>query len=147
MNERRLSLRITGLIILAFSVACQTTLKPPPTVESPSPIPSLTVLQAVTSRQVGGDYAPIDITSRFSPTDAIYCVIQVADVERDTKIVARWYFGDTPISEMTYTTKARGSGYVAFELTNQQPWPEGVYRVDILSAGVAVKSVEFRVAR
>lgn len=149
MNKHSLSLGITSLIILILSVACQGTPTPIPA-KSPSPHPSLTpltVLGTVTSRQVGGDYAPIDITSQFSPTDVFYCVTQVADVEHDTQIVARWYFDDALISEATYTTEDQGSGYIAFELTSQQPWPEGIYRVDVLSTGIVVDSVEFRVAK
>ena len=134
------------LAMLAFTTACQGTTVPP-SAEPTSPEPSVVVLDAVTSRQVGGDYAPIDITSQFSPDDNFYCAVRVADAERDTEIVARWTFGDSLISEETYTTEASGTGYVAFELSSQQPWPEGLYRVDILSAGVVLRSVEFRVTQ
>ncbi len=134
------------LVILVLTVACQGTTLPTPA-ESPSSGPSLVVLDAVTSRGVGNDYAPIDITSRFSPTDTFYCILQIAGAEQDTELVARWYFGGTLITETTYITENEGTGYVAFELTNQQPWPEGLYRVEVLSAGVALRSVEFRVAK
>jgi len=146
MNRYTLSQKLTWLIVLALSVACRATPATPP-VESPSPAPSLTILDAVTSRQVGGDYVPLDITSQFSPSETFYCVLQVADVENETQIVARWHFGDTFISETTYTTEDDGSGYIAFELTSQQPWPEGIYRVDILSAGSVIESVQFSVAK
>jgi len=146
MNRYTLSQRITSLIVLALVAACRATPATRP-VESPSPAPSLTILDAVTSRQVGGDYVPIDITSQFSPSDTFYCVLQVAQVEHETQIVARWHFGDTFISETTYTTEDEGSGYVAFELTSQQPWPKGIYRVDILSAGRVIESVEFSVTK
>lgn len=138
--------RALTLTILALTVACQDAPLPTPT-ELPSPGPSLVVLDAVTARQVGGDYAPIDITSRFSPDDTFYCAIQVVNAERDIELVSRWYFGDSLISETIYTTEAPGTGYVAFELSSQRPWPEGLYRVDILSAGVVLRSIEFRVAR
>jgi len=95
---------------------------------------------------VGGDYAPVDVTSQFAPADAFYCVVQVANAGRDTEIIARWYFGSSLISEAVYVTEEQGTGYVAFELTNQQPWPEGLYRVEILSADVVLRSVEFWVA-
>ena len=130
------------LIILLLTVACQGT-----PVESPCPDPSLVVLEAVTSRRVGGDYAPIDITAQFAPADTFYCVIQVTDAGRDTGIVARWFFGNSLLSETAYTTETSGTGYVAFELSSRQPWPEGLYRVEILSAGVVLRSVEFRVAK
>ena len=146
MNGRTLTLGSTFLIVLILGVACQVTTTPTP-VELPSVSPALTILSAVTSRQVGRDYAPIDITSQFSPTDSFYCVIQVANAESDTQIVARWHFGNTVLSETTYTTEDRGSGYVAFELTSDQPWPEGIYQVDILSNSVVIESVEFRVAK
>jgi hypothetical protein len=148
MREHTLILGLTCLIVLALGAACQVSTTPT-SIESPSPPenPSLTILETVTSRQVSGDYAPIDVTSQFSPTDSFYCVIQVADVESKTQIVARWRFGNTVISETIYTTEEQGSGYVAFELTSDQPWPEGVYQVEILSGGAVMDSVEFRVAK
>jgi hypothetical protein len=138
--------RVLILVILVLGVACQGTTLPTPA-ESPSSGQSLTILEAVTARQVDSDYAPVNVTSRFSPTDTFYCVIQVAGAEQDAELTAQWYFGDTLITETTYVTEGEGTGYVAFELTNQQPWPEGLYRVDILSAGVALRSVEFRVTK
>lgn len=138
--------RAVALIIMTLTVACQGKTLPTPA-EPPSPGSPLMVRHAVTSRRVGGDYAPIDITSQFSPGDTFYCAVEVAEAERDTEIVARWYFGDSLISETTYTTEASGTGYVAFELTSQQPWPEGLYRVEILSAGVVLRSIEFRVSK
>ena len=138
--------RAVALIIMALTVACQGTTLPTP-VEPPSPGSPLVARHAVTSRRVGGDYTPIDITSQFSPADTFYCAVEVVEAERDTEIAARWYFGDSLISETTYTTEAPGTGYVAFELSSQQPWPEGLYRVEILSAGVVLRSIEFRVAK
>ena len=67
--------------------------------------------------------------------------------EQNAEILAQWYFGNSQISQATYVTEASGTGYVAFELTNQQPWPEGLYRVEILSADVVLGSVEFRVTK
>jgi len=134
------------LFVLALVVACQGVAAPTPD-ELPSSSPSLEVLQVVTSRGIGGDYVPVDITSQFSPADTFYCAVQVAGAERDTEVVARWYFGDALISEATYTTEASGSGYLAFELANQQPWPKGFYRVEIASAGVMLGTVDFQVAK
>jgi hypothetical protein len=137
---------VLTLTILWLSVACQPRALPTPD-EPLSSTPSLEVLEIVTSRGIGGDYVPIDITSQFSPTDTFYCAVRVAGAERNAEIVARWYFGDALISETPYATETTGTGYVAFELTNQQPWPEGLYRVEVLSAGVVMRAVEFRVAK
>jgi hypothetical protein len=131
---------------LALATACQGTAVPTPD-DLPSPAPSLVVLDAVTSRQVGGGYAPLDLTSRFSPDDTFYCVVQVSNAERATEILARWFYRDDLIREEAYTTEASGTGYVAFELSSQQSWPEGQYRVEILSAGVLLRTVEFRVTK
>ncbi len=132
------------LCIAAFTVACRGTALPPPA-ESPSPEPPLAILDAVTAHGVGSDYRPIDVTAKFSPDDTFYCIIQVSDAERDIELTARWRFGDRLITETTYVTEGQGTGYVAFELTNQQPWPEGLYRVEILSASIVLRTVEFSV--
>jgi len=134
------------LTILGLTFACQPTTPPTPD-ELLSSTPSLEVLEVITSRGIGGDYVPVDITSQFSPTDTFYCAVRVAGAERNVEIVARWYFGDALISETPYTTETAGTGYVAFELTNQQPWPEGLYRVEVVSADVVMRSAEFRVAK
>ena len=144
MIRRYLPAWLAGLALLVLSAACQGPTTPPPSEPTPSE-PSLTILDAVTSRQVDSNYAPTDVTSRFSPADTFYCAVQVSGVGPDTAIVARWFFGDTVIGESTYTTEDQGSGYVAFELTNQQPWPQGDYRVVILSRGVVVASAAFQV--
>ena len=149
MNKQLLLLGIICLLILTLGLACQET-RIATSIESPSLTPSsatLTILNTVTSRRVSGDYAPLDVTSQFSPADAFYCVIQVANAQPGTPIIARWLFGDALISEASYTTKEQGSGYIAFELTNQQPWPEGIYRVEIISADAVMGSTEFSVIK
>ena len=133
-------------ILLILTAACQGPATPTPG-ETSSHVPPLEILDAVTSRGVDGDYAPVDVISQFAPSDTFYCAVRVADAEQNAEIVARWYFGDAQISEEVYKTETSGTGYVAFELTNEQPWPEGLYRVEILSAGGVLRSVEFRVVR
>ncbi len=133
-------------LALAFTAGCRDPMAPTP-IALPSPGLPLVVLDAVTARQVGGDYAPIGITSQFSPSDTFYCAAKVADAERDTEIVARWYYGDALIDEMAYTTETSGTGYVAFELSGEQLWPKGLYRVEILSDGVVLHSVAFHVTK
>jgi hypothetical protein len=144
MIRRYLSAWLVGLTLIALSAACQHPATPQPSEPTP-PEPSLTILDAVMSRRVDGNYVPTDVTARFSPTDTFYCAVQVADVAPDTPITARWHFGDTIIGETTYTTEDQGTGYVAFELTNQRPWPSGGYRVEIVSDGIVVTSVSFQV--
>lgn len=144
MIRRYLPAWLASLALLILSAACQRPTTPPSSEPTPSK-PPLTILDAVTSRRVDSSYAPTDVTSRFSPADTFYCAVRVSGVEPDTAIVARWLFDDTVIGESTYTAEDQGSGYVAFELTNQQPWPQGDYRVEILSRGIVVASAAFQV--
>ena len=140
----RLPVWVINLTSIALLVACRAAVMPTP-VEVTPPKPPLTILKAVTSRRVDSNYAPTDVTSRFLPREIFYCSILVADVEQDSTIVTRWYFGEELVREISFSIKEQGSGYVAFELTSDLPWPKGVYRVDILSGGIVMRSIEFQV--
>jgi len=144
--KRYLLARMAILSIVALGAACQHTTAPTPVESSIASLPKLAILDAVMARQVDGDYAPIDVTDQFAPDEAFYCTIQVADVQPDTILVARWRFGDELIHESVFTVNEPGSGYVAFELTSERPWPEGNYRVEISSGEVLLRLVQFRVA-
>lgn len=94
-----------------------------------------------------------NVTSTFSPTDVFYVVADLANAARGTKIDARWIavnVADTdPNSEFqTQTldiTHETFTGNIYFQLSNDEAWPPGQYRVDLYLNDTLAQSVEFNV--
>jgi hypothetical protein len=103
------------------------------------------VEEAVTARGVEADYSPVGVADLFGPRDPFYCVVRVSDVPRGTTLSARWYHGETFISETFYVAEPGGSGWIGFQLTNSEPWPGGEYRAEVYLEDQLWKTVRFRV--
>ena len=105
-----------------------------------------TVDEAVTARSVDGDYRPLDVTDTFAPEDTFHCAVRVTGLPKGARVAAQWYYEGQLIEETLYVAEKRGSGYIAFQLSNApNRWPVGAYRVKILVEGEPRQTVDFRV--
>jgi len=100
---------------------------------------------AVMAGSLDANYEPVETTNVFGPTDIFYCSVEVADLEKDSEVTARWFLGSESLGEYTYAAEAGGSGYVGFNLSPAGTWPAGNYRVDIYLNGELARSVTFLV--
>ena len=85
----------------------------------------------------------------FSPTDAFYCVLELANAPDDTTLKAVWTAvdveGTEPNHQIEETEVTSGSAPVNFKLTNTAPWPPGKYKVDLYLNGKLDQTLTFTV--
>ena len=94
-----------------------------------------------------------DVRSSFAPNDVFYVVADLANAPRGTKFKAKWIalntIGADPNFEFqTQTldvTKETLTGKMYFQLSNDNSWPAGQYRVDLYLNDTPAGSVEFSV--
>jgi hypothetical protein len=74
-------------------------------------------------------------TEVYSPNDTFYCVGNLENAPKDTKITAVWIAAD--IEGVKSDTKIKqfsakgGSGLFRFNLSPTESWPTGKYEVDL----------------
>jgi len=101
---------------------------------------------AVMARSLNADYEPVETTNVFGPTEVFYCSVKVTDLEEDSEVTARWFFGSEPLGEYTYMAEGGGSGHIGFNLLSPAgTWLAGNYRVDIYLNGELAQSAAFSV--
>lgn len=90
-------------------------------------------------------------TTVFSPTDDFYVFFDVSGIEPGTNFQSRWYALDiegqdpnAPFQTIDYTYE-EGIGNIYFQLTNDEGWPVGNYKVEIYMDGVEVGEQSFSV--
>ncbi len=107
------------------------------------------LVDIVTARGIADDYSPVEPGDRFAPGDVFYCAVLLRDLPDGEGVRARWFFegkeGERLLYESTYQPETGGSGYVAFELRSQGPWPAGDYRIELFIQGGRVGQARFRV--
>ena len=92
-------------------------------------------------------------TTTFSTTDVFYAVAELANAPQGTKVEAKWIAVNAADTEpnlefQTQTldiTDERFNGTIYFQLSNDQGWPTGQYRVDLYLNGALAQSAEFSV--
>jgi hypothetical protein len=100
---------------------------------------------AVMARSLDADYEPVETTNVFDPTDVFYCSVRVTDLEEDSVVTVRWFFGSEFLGEYTYLAEAGGSGYIGFNLSPAGTWLAGGYRADVYLNGALAQSATFSV--
>jgi len=97
------------------------------------------------------DEAGTNKTTVFSPTDDFYVFFDVNNVEPGATFQSRWYALDiegqdpaTPFQTIDYPYK-EGIGNIYFQLTNDQGWPVGNYKVEVYMNDAKVGEQSFSV--
>lgn len=93
------------------------------------------------------DAAGTNPTTIFSPDDAFYFVVSLANAPEDTTLKASWTAIDidglnTLIDEVEIIS---GSGTLTFDLSSNAPWPAGSYKVDLFINDELNQTVAFTV--
>jgi hypothetical protein len=88
-------------------------------------------------------------TTVFGQGDVFYCQVELANAPDDTITKAVWTAvaaeGVDPNSVIMEKEITSGSGPITFNLSNDQLWPTGKYKVDILVDNKPAKTLEFQV--
>jgi hypothetical protein len=90
-----------------------------------------------------------ELTDVFGQEDVFYCIVQLANAPEDTTVKATWIAvnveGVEPNHVIQETDITTDSGQLYFELSNDQLWPTGNYKVEIYLNGELDRTLEFQV--
>jgi hypothetical protein len=135
-NQNRVRVLWAIVVILVASLACNAGASATP---------------GATNFYMATDEAGTNRTNVFSPNDDIYVFFDVNDVEPGTNFESRWYAlniegedPNTPFQTIDYDYE-EGIGNIYFQLTNDQGWPVGNYKVEVYMNGTEVGEQEFSV--
>ena len=92
-------------------------------------------------------------TTTFAPTDVFYAVADLANAPQGTQVEAKWTAVNAADTEpnlefQTQTldiTEENFTGTIYFQLSNDEGWPTGQYKVDLYLNGTLAQSAEFSV--
>lgn len=88
-------------------------------------------------------------TTAYSPDSTFYAQVELANAPDDTKLKAIWFAVNAEGVEANFQIEeseiTSGDGLVHFELSNDNAWPAGQYKVDIYMNDVLTKTVGFDV--
>jgi len=133
MNARKVTIGIGAVAMVVAVLACS------------GSVSTAKVGEAWMSTDEAGEAR----TTVFAPNAVFYAQAELQNAPDDTVIKAVWTAVDAVdvepgmvISETEFTT---GSGLVHFTLSNDNPWPTGTYKADILLNAELVQTLEFTV--
>ena len=131
--QKTLAGRITVLALFAASLACGVSAS------------TANISDAYLARDPEGT----DPTTVFLPDEPFYLIVELANAPDDTVVKAVWVAVDvddvdfdTVIDEAELTTS---SGQLTFDLSNDDLWPAGNYKVDVYVNDNVAETVEFSV--
>lgn len=107
----------------------------------------------LTNLRMAFDQDGENVTTTFAPTDVFYAVADLANAPQGTVVEAKWIAVNAADTEpnlefQTQTldiTEESFTGNIYFQLSNDEGWPTGQYRVDIYLNGALAQSAEFSV--
>ena len=96
------------------------------------------------------DAAGVERITTFSPDDVFYCIVELENAPKWTRVKVVWYAVDvenvepnTMIDEYEATTS---DGTLPFNLvSNNGPWPKGQYKAKVYLNGWLRRTLEFEV--
>ena len=104
----------------------------------------------ISSAKLSADSEGASATTTFSPDQAFYAIVELANAPSDTKLKAVWTAveveGEQPDLLIDQTEITAGNENVfTFNLTNDGLWPAGKYKVDIYLNDTLDQTLEFQV--
>jgi hypothetical protein len=123
------------LVLLVVSLACST----------------LSSAPGASNFYMAKDAEGTNRTNVFSPNDAFFVLFDVSGIDAGTNFESRWYALDlegqdpnSPVKTINYAYEP-GVGNIYFQLTSQDPWPVGNYKVELYMNGSKVGEQTFSV--
>jgi len=148
-NKRLYPILCAVVALFIASLACNA-LVPTPTV-TPTLTPSQPPAPGASNFYMATDEAGTNRTTVFSPTDDFYVFFDVSGVDAGANFQSRWYALDiegedpnVPFQTIDYPYES-GISNIYFQLTNDEPWPVGNYKVEIYMNDVKVGEQAFSV--
>jgi hypothetical protein len=105
----------------------------------------------ISSAKMARDQDGKQPTKTFSPNEQFYCIVELSNAPKDTKVRAVWTAvkaeGADPNTKIDEAKTTSGSGQIQFNLSNEGAWPTGDYKVDLYlnDAKEPTKTLTFKV--
>ena len=107
----------------------------------------------ITNLRMAFDQDGNNPTTTFSPTDIFYAVADLNNAPQGTKVEAKWTAVNAADTEPNLEfqtqsldiTEESFSGTIYFQLSNDEGWPAGQYKVDLYLNGTLAQTAEFSV--
>ena len=104
----------------------------------------------ISSAKMTADSEGAQETTVFAQDQTFYCIAELANAPEDTKLKAVWVAveaeGEEPNLEIDQTEMTAGNSSVfTFNLSNDQLWPTGRYKVDLYLNDMLDRTLEFEV--
>jgi hypothetical protein len=133
MNKYRLQIGLAIALVMLTILACGFN------------VSTANIKEANTAR----DYDGTQLTTVFAPDETFYCIATLANAPDDTTVKAAWTAveaeGVEPNFFIDEAELTSGSNTLHFELSNDNLWPEGKYKVDLYLNGELERTLEFEV--
>jgi len=100
------------------------------------------------SKDVGQDFAPVDIMDEFpTGTSIIYVSVKVNNMSPEDKLTVTWTYLETgdEINTTDFSPDETGSGYIGFNIKVDQGFPAGAYNAAVYVNDELYETVEFSV--
>ncbi len=133
MKINRYAVVAVSLVLMVILIACGFS------------VSTANIKNAFTARDVNGT---LEATDTFAPDEVFICQVTLANAPDDTVTKAAWYAVDVPGVEANYLideAEIAGGPDVTFDLSNDQYWPDGMYKVEIYLNGELDTTLEFSV--
>jgi hypothetical protein len=89
-------------------------------------------------------------TTVFEPQDIFYAIVKLSNAPNDTTVKATWtavdVAGTDPNTYLDETELTQGDGTLNFNLSNDNLWPAGKYKVDLYLNDKLDRTLDFEVA-
>lgn len=123
---------------------------PPPPPATDTPVPVAASPARLADAFLARDAAGTQPADSFGTADAFHLLVTVADSTQPVSVKSVWTVvqaagvqPNTLVKELEGTLPQNGTFH--FELTNNGPWPEGTYKVDIFLDGNYVRTLQLSV--
>jgi hypothetical protein len=133
MLRAQLSNAVAGLMLLAAVIACGFSAS----------------TARITDAYLATDPDGANATATFFPEETFYLIVNLANAPDETTVKAVWVAVDaddvdfdTVIDEAEIES---GDGQLTFDLTNEDLWPVGNYKVDVYLNDTVERTLEFTV--
>ncbi len=136
MKPKKISVILAVLALVISTLACATF----------SGEPSLT------NPRMSTDSDGVNTTTAYSSNDIFYAVADLSNVQTGSVVDAKWYLvsaadydpGEIESSTLTIDDQQLYS-YVSFELSSDESWPVGEYKVELYLNGTLSQTINFSV--
>jgi hypothetical protein len=108
---------------------------------------------SLTNLRLAFDEDGKNVTATFSPTDVFYAVADLKNAPQGTTLEAKWTAVNATDTEPNLEfqtqnldiTEESFTGTIYFQLSNDEGWPTGQYKVDLYLNGALAQTAEFNV--